>query len=597
MSKTLPIAAPADQMHWDLSRIYSGPDDPRIEQHLVGALEDARAFAAEFRGRIAQLEPQEFLTMMRRLENLETRAHRPAWFAGLRFAAQTDDPVGRALLERARAGSTAVENLLAGARLELATLTEAAAARLTSAPELAEYRHAVESNLRFGPYTLTEAEERLMNSKALTGRQAWTQLYSEITSAMRIPMEVDGETRELTVSEARALRTRPERELRRRATDAVHAAFEAHEHALTFVFNTLYQDWKLDTELRGYDASIHPTALNDELDPKMVEAVMSTVERNYSLAQDYYREKARILGLNDFSSYDTLATYEAVERRYEYGEAQSLVLNAIGAFSSELETQARGFFEERRIDVPPRPGKQGGAFCWSNNPSDESFILLNFQGRLEDVFTLAHELGHGVHAELSRRQNPTNYGQSLPLAETASVFCEMLLVDHLLRSGDEGVRREMLAGQLEDAVGTIIRQVQITRWEQRAHAERAGGVVTSARYGELWMEEFRKVNGDAVQPVPGDRWGWIGIPHVVSSRFYCYSYAFGMLLVLGLYGRYKQEGASFVPRFLDFLAAGRSGSPEELVRRLGIDLRDTGFWQSGFDHLRGLLEEFRAANV
>lgn len=590
-----PTDARTDALRWDLSRIYAGVDDPRIEEHLRSSLADAKAFAVEYRGRIAGLAPAAFLDMMRRLEDIELRAYRPSWFAGLRFQAQTDDPVTRALLDRARAAGTEVGNELAFARLELAKLPDGAADRLTAAPELAEYRHAIAAGRRFGPHTLSEPEERLMNNKALTGRGAWTQLYTEVTSAIRIRLEVDGETRDLTVDEVRALRSRPDRDLRRRAVEELHRAFEAREHVLTFVFNTLYQDWKLDTELRGYADPIHPTALNDELSPETVESVMATTERNYGIAQDYYRLKALALGIEDFATYDLLATYDPDEARYGYDEAKVMVLEALGAFSPELARLARGFFEERRIDVPPRPGKAGGAFCWPFGPTDAPYIMLNFQGRLQDVFTLAHELGHGLHGELSRGQNPTNYGHSLPLAETASVFCEMLLVDYLLGHGDERVRRHLLAGQLEDAIATILRQVQITRWEQRAHAERARGIVTSERFGEIWSEEFRKVYGDAVRAVPGDRWGWIGVPHVVGSRFYCYSYAFGMLLVLALYGRYKAEGEAFVPRYLDFLASGESDSPEALVGRLGVDLRDASFWQSGFDHLRGLLEEFRAS--
>ena len=252
-------------------------------------------------------------------------------------------------------------------------------------------------------------------------------------------------------------------------------------------------------------------------------------------------------------------------------------------------------------DTGRRPGEAGqlesifATFCSSFDPRESAFILLNFNSRLDDVFTLAHELGHGLHAELSRSQRPANFGHSTPLAETASIFCEMLLADHLLKGADDATRRNILQDLLEKASTTLFRQVQITQWELAAHAERAKGMVSSERYGQLWLETYAQTYGDAVQPTPADCWGWIVIPHVVSYRFYCYSYAYGMLIVLSLFNLYKRQGAAdFAPKYLEFLSSGESATPQELMQRLGVDLSDTTFWNGGFAVIEGWLEQFRA---
>lgn len=587
---------PTDEhLRWDLSSLYAGLDDPRLERDQDFARAEAQGFAATYRGRISNLSPEEFRAMMQAMERIEVRAARPVWYAGLRFAAQTDEAAVKVLLDRVRARSTEITNLLTFARLELMNLPDEAASRLLEPnANLGEYAHAIQSARRYGPHTRSEAEEQLLNTKSLTGRSAWTQLYTEITSAIRIPISLDGELRHLTVDEVRALRSRPDRDLRRRATEGLYTALVEREHVLTYIFNTLYQDWKFDTELRHYDSPIAATILRDELPAESVEALMATTEANADLVQAYYPLKARLLGITEFMSFDTLAPFEDSPKRYSFPEARDLVLEAVNAFSPELAALCTAFFDEHRIDVLPRPGKRGGAFCSSFCPDDHAFILTNFNGRLDDVFTLAHELGHGVHAELSRTQNATNFGHSLPLAETASTFLEMVLLDHLMKRADERTRRDLLANLLEDAIGTIYRQVQITRWEQLAHAERALGVVSSGRYGELWLETYRRIYGDAVAPTALDQWGWIGIPHVVGSRFYCYSYAFGNLLVYALYERYRQEGQAFVPKYLEFLSAGESDTPEALVAKLGVDVVDVNFWQSGFEFLKRQLGAFQA---
>ena len=580
---------------WDLTQLYTNSTDPRLETDHRNASSLADQLEAQFRGGVATLEPSALLELLHKIEDVRYYTYRPVWYARLAFDTNTADQSAKALLDKVRLESTRISEKITFAELELAGVSDDVVAGWLEFESLREYRHKLQAARRFKPHLLTEGEERLSAKKALSGRNAWTQLYTEISSSIRIPIEVDGVQRELSVDEVRALRTRPERHLRRAATAAMYAAYEQREHVLTYIFNTLYQDWMLETETRAYQTVLDSTALGDEIPRSSIEGLFNATQANAPVLQEFFRLKAQILGIEDFMSYDVLAPLTAESTSYPYQDAQALVLEAFSAFDPRMVQIAQGFFKDGRVDVPPRPGKRGGAYCSSFDPREPAFLLLNHNDRLDDVFTLAHELGHGIHAELSRSQRPSNFGHSTPLAETASIFCEMLLADHLLNGADDATRRNILQDLLEKASTTLFRQVQITRWELGAHALRAQGIVSSERYGQLWLETFAQTYGAAVQPTPADRWGWIVIPHVVNYRFYCYSYAYGMLIVLALYNRYKQQGAAeFAPKYLEFLSSGDSATPQELMQRLGVDLEDTEFWNGGFAVIKGWLEQFRA---
>ena len=580
---------------WDLTQLYTNSTDPRLETDHRNASSLADQLEAQFRGTVGRLAPAALLELLHKIEDVRYYTYRPVWYARLAFDTNTADQSAKALLDKVRLESTRISEKITFAELELAGVSDDVVAGWLEFESLREYRHKLQAARRFKPHLLTEGEERLSAKKALSGRNAWTQLYTEISSSIRIPIEVDGVQRELSVDEVRALRTRPERHLRRAATAAMYAAYEQREHVLTYIFNTLYQDWMLETEIRAYQTVLDSTALGDEIPRSSIEGLFNATQANAPVLQEFFRLKAQILGIEDFMSYDVLAPLTAESTSYPYQDAQALVLEAFSAFDPRMVQIAQGFFKDGRVDVPPRPGKRGGAYCSSFDPREPAFLLLNHNDRLDDVFTLAHELGHGIHAELSRSQRPSNFGHSTPLAETASIFCEMLLADHLLNGADDATRRNILQDLLEKASTTLFRQVQITRWELGAHALRAQGIVSSERYGQLWLETFAQTYGAAVQPTPADRWGWIVIPHVVNYRFYCYSYAYGILIVLALYNRYKQQGAAeFAPKYLEFLSSGDSATPQELMQRLGVDLEDTEFWNGGFAVIKGWLEQFRA---
>ncbi|HEY3354042.1 MAG TPA: M3 family oligoendopeptidase [Polyangia bacterium] len=579
---------------WDLSPLYAAPDDPAITRDLEESRRAADAFAAAHRGRVGGYDAATLAAALAGFEDLLDRLYRPSFYAQLAFATATEDPAVQALLARVRELTTDIGNRLQFFDIEIKVTPAAVFDGWLAAPALATYAHHLRRLRRLAPHTLSEPEERLAAVKDITGRAAFAQLYSEVTAAWRIPFEVEGETRERSLAEMRALRSHGDREVRRRASAAVLERHRDHAQVLVYVANTLWQDHRLEVDLRRFDGPMAPTLLDDELSRAGVEALMSAVESRYGLAHEYYRLKARALGIGDFATHDLLAPYAAESRRITWAEAQADVESAFAEVSPEMRAIARGFFAERRIDAEPRPGKRDGAFCSAMVPALPPWVLTNFTGRLEDVSTLAHELGHGVHFVLAgRAQRLLNYWPTTPLAETASVFGEMVLGRRQLeRERDPGVRRQLLAHRIEDALATIMRQVAYTRFEQHAHARRAEGVVPKGEYCGLWRAAIARLYGDAVRLSDLDGWGWITIPHFIAYRFYCYSYAFGQLLVFALYRKWEQEGAAFVPRLFELLAAGGSQEPGPLLARVGIDIADPAFWGQGLDVLAELIREF-----
>ncbi len=583
------------EIRWDLSDLYASTTDPQIEADMAEALKLADEFARRYRGRVAGMPPDEMLGALEELERIYTISYKPSSFAFLSFSVDTENPELQALFSRCSEVATETYNHLVFFDVELKAARDEEFARFVTAPELSKYHHYLSVKRTLAPHTLSEAEERLFAQLRLTGISAWNQLYTEITSALRFPIQVGGEVKQLTDAEVRSLRTEPDRDLRRRAGESLYSVYESNSRVLTYVFNTIFQDHKITIGLRGFREPIEPTALESELSTDVIELLMATTEANYGIAQEYYRLKAKMLGLEgNFRYYDVLAPYTKEETRYSFAEAQALVLDAFGQFDNRLREIAEKFFTQRWIDATPRPGKRGGAFCDGLLPAYHPYVLANFTGRLDDAFTIAHELGHGIHFYLARQQNVLSYEPTTPMAEVASVFGEMLLADYLReRDSDPGLQRIVLSKMIEEAISTIFRQVMYTRWEQRAHARRAAGVATADEYNALWMEENSKLYGSAVSFDAPDRWGWISIPHFVHYRFYCFSYAFAHLVTFALYKKFREDRSGFPARHIELLASGGKDRPEVILGTVGLNPYDPDFWQRGFDLLRDLLRDFQ----
>jgi len=363
---------------------------------------------------------------------------------------------------------------------------------------------------------------------------------------------------------------------------------------LTSVFNNILLDHKIDCELRYYDDVVMPTHLANEIAPQTVEAMMQTVERHYPLAQEYFRLKARLLGVEKLKNTDLYAPIEAAAEKIPFAQAQELILTAFGRFSEQFAAIAFDFFSKRWIDAEVRGGKRGGAFCAALSPRHHPYVLCSYNGTGRDVSTVAHELGHGIHYSLARRQNLFNYDAPLVLAETASVFAEIVLTRHLLsQTQSPAARRALLCDLLEEIYGTVFRQTALTRFEMAAHQRRRASQLTAEDIGALWLQEQEKLFGSSVELIPAYRWGWTYISHFIHSRFYCYSYSFGELLTLALFQRYLDEGDAFVPGYMALLESGGSQRPEHALAQFGVDINQPEFWDRGFRVIEGFLTDLR----
>ena len=588
----------ATGVRWDLSDLFRSHDDPAIEETLVACRARAERFAERYRGTIrvpGGPPPEHLLAAILEMEALQGDLERAGAFAGLLYASDTTRPEHRDLRERIEQRLTEIGNLVLFFELEWLDVPDEAAKPVIDHPVLAGYRHFLRQARRMRPHTLSEPEERLLNERDNTGPRAFGRLFTELTSSLSFPFRRDGREERLTLSEILALSHEPDREVRRLAHETLFRVLEKEALVLTFVYDTLVQDHLTIDRLRRFPHAMAARHVANEIDAEAVEQMLLVTERNYGQAQRYFRVKARLLGLPRLALYDQYAPIGAEAPRSTFERAREVVLEAFEACSPVFSAASRQFFERRWIDAEVRPGKQDGAFCASPSPALHPYVLCNHTGNLRDVMTLAHELGHGVHGWLARKQTLFNYDTPLTTAETASVFGEFLVFDHLLAAEqDPRVQLALLCGKIEDAFATVFRQAVLTRFEQAVFARRQAGRFTSEGVCRLWLDANRPYYGDAVELTEGYRWGWSYIPHFIHSRFYCYSYVFGELLVLSLYRQYKEQGASFIPKYIGLLEAGGSDAPEVLLAPLGVNFHDPAFWQKGFDEIRALVDRAEA---
>ncbi len=583
----------AEGVRWDLSDLYSDLDDPRLEEDLEDAEREAADFREAYRGRVGELGPEQLTQALQQLEGLEQRLARAATFVHLLHVVRADDPRVGAELTRIQERSTAIGNRVLFFQLEWQALDSHTANRRLQAAELAHYRHFLEVARRYAPYRLSEPEERILAEKQLTARSAWTRLFDETCTRLRFP--VDGKP--LSEEEVLARLKAGDRDRRKLAADAFSTGLGDQLPLFTHIFNTVLSDKAVEDRLRGYPHWLTERNLDNEASEAMVTALMERVTAHFGLMARYYRLKARLLGLDTLYDFDRYAPLPEAEHRISWQEARETVLAAFGAFSSRMRDIAAKFFDNRWIDAPVADGKTGGAFSHPATPDVHPYVLVNFTGTPSDVMTLAHELGHGVHQYLARDNGLFNADTPLTTAETASVFGEMLTFEHLMGAEpDPRARLGLLCNKLEEMFATVFRQVAMNRFEEAAHtARRKEGELSSERLCELWLDtqrpQFRDEAGEAVVLTEGYRLWWSYIPHFLHVPGYVYAYAFGELLTLALFERFRAEGDDFVPTYLDLLAAGGSESPEDLVGRLGMDLAEPAFWDRGLAVMESLVAQ------
>ncbi len=577
---------------WDLEPLLPAPGDDGLNRLLDEAEARADALAAK-RGSIASFRVEDLVAFMDLLAELSELVGRAQSYAGLDFASDTTDAARGARMQRVEERSTAIGTKLVFFELEWAALRDDQVASLLADDRLAFARHHLRSARRYRPHLLSEPEEIVLNEKSVTGRSAWQRLFEEQISGIEV--QLDGAPATLEAALARL--HGPQRELRRAAAEAVTAGLAPGLRTRAFVLNTLLADKSIDDRMRHYGSWIASRNLANEASDESVAALVDAVQQRYAIPQRWYALKAQLLGLDRLADYDRMASVADVETEIGWSSARELVLDAYGSFSGELADTARLFFDGAWIDAPARPGKRPGAFCAYTVPSHHPYLLLNWTARRRDVLTLAHELGHGLHAYLARGQGVYHQDTPLTLAETASVFGETVTFGRLLSDvTDPQERLALLASNLEDQIATVFRQIAMNRFEDAMHtARREEGELSVERFGELWAQTQQAMLGDAVEVTEGYRSWWSYIPHFIGTPGYVYAYAYGQLLALSVYAQYEARGADFVPQYLDLLRAGGSMPPEELGHIVDVDLADPQFWDRGLDIIERRLDDTIAA--
>jgi oligoendopeptidase F len=579
----------AEDVRWDLTDLFESAADPKIESVLGRELEHAREFEKTYKGQIAGLEPKAFAQMMDELAEYEESAARPEVYAYMLHSQDTQDHVAGRLLARVREAGAERGSHMVFFALELAQLTDEQAARLYADAEAAKYRHTVEEARKFRPHQLSEPEERVLTDFSPVGSAAWTRLFEELCARIRV--DVDG--KQLALDEALNLLREPDRNVRRTASGAVTEALRGDIKTRGYIFNVILQDKAIDDRLRQFPSWISSRNLANETSDEAVQALVDAVTGRYDICIRFYRVKRKLLGVGDLHEWDRYAPISDVQRDLSWDDAKELVVGSYNRFSTRAGKLVEEFFTRNWIDAPVVKGKAGGAYCMPVTPHHHPYVLMNFTGKLRDALTLAHELGHGLHDRLATKQHIFDYHPPLTLAETASVFGEALTFDRIMsEEKDPKIRLAMLCNQCEDAFSTVFRQVAFNRYEDAAHTlRRTEGELSDTQLGDIFQEKLQAMFGDALTLTDEHRVWWSYVGHFLHTPGYVYAYAFGNLLALSVYHRYLERGKDFVDDYLDFLAAGGSTRPDELVRRIDMDITDPGFWDAGLQILDGMVSE------
>ncbi len=582
----------AADVAWNLDPLVDGKGQEGVNQ----LLEQAEALTGDlehWRGRIGELEVPELARAMSTLAEIQDRLGRAGSWVSLRFSVDTSDPARGAAMQKFQEQATELSTRLIFLELEWAEVPEERASVLVDSEDLAFCRYYLESARRYRPHLLTEPEEKILAEKDVTSSSAWSRLFDELSSAIVIELPEGPTSLEQGLSRLGS----SDRDDRRIAADAITIALDPGLRTRAYVFNTLMADKTTDDRLRSYPSWVASRNLANQASDSSVQALVDAVVDRYDIPQRWYRLKAQLLGVDRIADYDRNASIASVEEEFSWSEATDIVLDSYGSFSSELAGVVKTFIDENWIDAPVRPGKRPGAFCAYTVPSAHPFLLLNWTSRRRDVLTLAHELGHGLHAYLAREQGVFHQSTPLTLAETASVFGETVTFGRLLSdTTDPNARLALLAESLEGQIATVFRQIAMNRFENAVHTHRREiGELSTEDFADAWESTQRAMLGEAVELTPGYRSWWSYIPHFIGSPGYVYAYAYGQLLALAVYARYEAEGEAFVPAYLDMLRAGGSKSPEDLGRIVGVDLADPRFWDGGLAIIDAQLSEAEQA--
>ena len=584
MSSTEPLT------HWSLQDLLPDPLDPAVEAELA----KLEGFVSELEGLRPAMTPQisaaDFARVLATLESINTSMRRLQAYSFLWYAEDTQNEAALNLRDRLDRALIDLGNRVLFFELWFKDLPDQAAERLIAGS--GDMRYSLESARRFKPYTLSEVEERLLNLKDVNGIDALVTIYEMITNHFTFTLELDGQKKSLSRDELTGYFFNASPDLRRQAYQELNRVYADNATILAQIYSHRVRDWHVEgVELRHYASPLSARNVGNDLPDEVVDTLLSVCQKNAGMFQRYFRLKAGWLGMPKLRRYDIYAPLAESDKKYDYAQAKAMVLDSFREFSPQVADLAGRVFAENHFDSQVRPGKRGGAFCYAPLPGLTPWVLVNYAGRPRDVATMAHELGHAVHGMLSGGHSVSTFQASLPLAETASVFAEMMLTQRLLGlEKDPAVRRDLLAHAIDDAYVTVLRQAYFTLFEREAHRM----IVEGQSFDELaaaYMANLAEQFGDSVELADEFKWEWLSIAHIYNDPFYTYAYSFGQLLVLALYRQYRLEGAAFIPRYLKILAQGGSAAPAAILREAGLEITTAAFWQGGFDVLEDMIKE------
>jgi oligoendopeptidase F len=590
---TPPRFAAYELRGWDLSELLPEPTEAMISGRLAEIETAVAAFEARRSELSPEMAPETFLEILRQYETLVEQMGAISGYASLWFYADTSSSDALTFRNRVRTAMTAGGNRMIFFTLWWRSLSDEQAERLLPpASEQADYLHYLQDLRRFKPHTLDEKSEQIINIKDENGISAVMTLYSMLTNRLEYTLQVDGETQTLTRDALMSFAFSPRPELREAAYQELYRVYARESTVLGQIYVNRVHDWHDEhVVLRGYRSPVSVRNVDNDIPDEAVQVLLEVSRENAPVFQRYFRMKAGWLGLDRLRRYDIYAPLATSDRSIPYGDAVQSVLETFDSFHPRFAQMAERVFAEDHLDGEIRKGKRGGAFCSTVLPRFTPWVLVNYAGRVRDVATLAHELGHAIHSMLAEHHSILTQHASLPLAETASVFGEMLMTDRLLREEpDPLARRELLAAAVDDVYATVLRQAYFVLFEQEAHeAILAGRSVEDI--SEMYIGKLVEQFGDSVEIAPEFRYEWLSIPHIYQTPFYCYAYSFGQLLVLALYRRFQEEGEAFKPGYLRLLSYGGSARPEAILKEVGIDMTDRAFWQGGFDLVKERIDE------
>ncbi|MCK5053677.1 MAG: M3 family oligoendopeptidase, partial [Anaerolineales bacterium] len=575
------VAVKYEQKGWSLDELFPGLGTTEIER----ALEKLEASVADFEKHREQLAADiaddKFVSVLQNYEEITRQISRVGAFATLMFSEDTQDQKVQAFMAQMQQLGAQIENRTMFFNLWWKNLDDKAAARLLEAS--GDYRYWLEALRLQKPFTLSEPEEKVINLKDVNGTRAMVTLNSIITNRYSFKIEVDGEEKEVSREELQVYYRDPDPALREAAYKELYRVYEADGPILGQIYQSIVRDWHTEgVDLRGYSAPIAIRNLVNDIPDDVVDMLLEVCRKNAPLFHRFFKLKARWLGVDRLRRYDIYAPVAKSEKTFPYSDAVAMVLESFKKFDPHMAELVQRVFDQDHIDSEVRKGKRSGAFCSTVTPDLTPWVLQSYNGTARNVSTMAHELGHAVHSMLAADHTALTHHSSLPLAETASTFAEMLLVDHMLEIEDDPeVRRDILFGQMDDAYATIMRQAYFALFERQAHETVHEGAAVDD-LSEIYLDNLKDQFGDSLDLSEDFRFEWLAIGHFYFAPFYVYAYTFGQLVVLSLYKQYKEEGESFIPRYIDILTAGGSASPEEILTKAGIDMRKEAFWQGGF---------------